>query len=169
MKTMLTLILLLAFVPQTMVRAEAALRHSSPANRTENFDRTQDEGAKKQETKSAGSAHPLSEAQREAIKAILAEVKTKVGPPLLQLAQSVKEIHANMLAERPDETVNQALTKKIGDALAELIAIRIQSNQKIVNLLTPEQKEVVKSELAKRESPTDLFEIIGKVFDVAEK
>jgi Spy/CpxP family protein refolding chaperone len=157
MKTMLALILLLACVPQTMARATA------------NFDSPQDEVAKKQETKNAGPAHPLSEAQRAAIKAILADVKTKVGPPLMQLAQSVKEIHANMLAEKPDETVKQALTKKIADALGELIAIRIQSNQKIVNLLTPEQKEIVKSELAKREAPTDLFEIIGKVFDIAEK
>src|SRR5918911_1726172 len=140
MKTMLMLTLLLALVPQTMARAEAALRHPSPANGTQHLDRTQDEGAKKQETKSAGSAHPLSESQKEAIKAILAEVKTKVGPALLQLGESVKEIHANMLAERPDETVNQALTK-----------------------------EIVKSELAKREAPTDLFEIIGKVFEIPEK
>ena len=169
MKTGLILILLLAFATRIMTGAEAATRHPSLGNGAEQIYRAQNEEGKKQETENAGSAHPLSEAQKEAIKSILAELKKRAGPLLLQLGHSVKEIHANMLAGKPDETLNQTLTKKIGDAMAELIALRIQSNQKIVNLLTPEQRQIVKSELAKREAPTDLFEIIGKAFNISEK
>jgi Spy/CpxP family protein refolding chaperone len=169
MKTRLvSSLFLLAFVPVMTMRAEATPRRTSAENGVENSYQ-KDEGADKQETQNAGSAHPLTEAQKQAIKSILDEVKQKLAPLLLPLAQSVKDIHENMLSEKPDETVSRTLTKKIGDTLAELIAIKIQTNQKIVNLLTPEQKQIVKSELAKREAPTDLFEIIAKVFNIPEK
>jgi Spy/CpxP family protein refolding chaperone len=162
-------LLLLIFIPRMALRAETAPNLTNVKMSVEDSYQQEGQQAEQKETKKAGSVHPLSEAQKQAIKSLLDETKKSAGPLLLPLGQTVKEIHENMLSEKPDEVLNQKLIKKITEVTSELINVKIQTNQKIVNLLTPEQKQTIKDELAKQDAPTDLFDVVKRVFDIPEK
>ncbi|HEX3558358.1 MAG TPA: hypothetical protein VHU19_04095 [Pyrinomonadaceae bacterium] len=115
------------------------------------------------------AAHTLSEAQREAIKRIHVESEKRAAPAALRLAGIVSRIYENMLADKPDEGLRTKLSEEMKEAAWELLEIKGQSIRDTVNLLTPEQKQIVKGEMRKPGAPADLSEVIARTFKLDEK
>ena len=115
------------------------------------------------------AAHTLSEAQREAIKRIQVESEKRAAPAALRLAGIVSRIYENMLADKPDEGLRTKLSAEMKEAAWELLEIKGQSIRDTVNLLTPEQKQLVKGEMRKPGAPADLSEVIARTFKLDEK
>ena len=115
------------------------------------------------------AAHTLTEAQKEAIKRIHVESEKKAAPAALKLASIVSKIYENMLADKPDEELRARLSAEMKEAAWELLAIKGQAIREIVGVLTPEQKQLIKSEMRKPGAPADLSEVIAHTFKLADK
>lgn len=112
----------------------------------------------------ASSALSLNEAQRQAIKRIRLSGETKGALPALRLARVVKEIYENMLADKPNEALRARLSAEMKEATWKLLTIKGQMIRETVNLLTPQQKQLIKSEMRKPGAPADLGELIERTF-----
>jgi Spy/CpxP family protein refolding chaperone len=115
------------------------------------------------------SAHTLSETQKQAIKRIQAESEKRAAPVALRLAGIVCKIYENMLTDKPDEELRTRLSAEMKEATWELLSIKGQSIREIVNVLTPEQKQVIRKEMGKEGAPADLSEIITRTFKLSGK
>jgi len=115
------------------------------------------------------AAHTLSETQRQAIKRIKDESEKKAAPVALRFAGIVSRIYENMLADRPDEGLRAKLDAEMKEVSWELLAVKGQSIRDIVGVLTPAQKQLVKSEMLKPGAPADLSEVVARTFKLDEK
>lgn len=115
------------------------------------------------------AAHTLTEAQKQAIKRIQAESEKRAAPAALRLAEVVRRVYENMLADKPDEELRSRLSAEMKEAAWELLAIKGQSIRETVNVLTPEQKQLVRDEMRKPGAPADLSEVIAHTFRLDEK
>src|ERR1051326_1763384 len=100
------------------------------------------------ESKNAGQtsqAPPLSDEQKRAIKKRLDEIKKRAEPLALRLAQTAKKVYENMLADQPDEALRRKLSNEMKELTGELVLLKGQSIREVVNLLTPEQKRLVRA------------------------
>ena len=114
-------------------------------------------------------AHALSDSQKQAIKRIHVESEKKAAPTALKLAGIVSKIYENMLADKPDEELRARLSAEMKVAAWELLTIKGEAIRETVNVLTPEQKQLVKSEMRKPGTPGDLSEVIAKTFKLDDK
>jgi hypothetical protein len=114
-------------------------------------------------------AHILTEAQKQAIRRIKSESEKKAAPTALIFAGIVSRIYENMLADKPDEALRLKLDAEMKEETWKLLAIKGQSIRDIVGVLTPEQKQLVKSEMRKPDTPADLSEVIARTFKLDEK
>jgi Spy/CpxP family protein refolding chaperone len=121
------------------------------------------------ENEAQAAAPTLSEAQRQAIKRIKVESEKRAAPAALRLAAVVGKIYENMLSDRPDEALRARLSAEMKEAAWALLAIKGQAVRETVNVLTPEQKRLVKSELRKPGAPGDLSEVIARTFKLDDK
>lgn len=121
------------------------------------------------ESEPSDAAHSLTDAQKEAIKSIQVEGEKRALPFVLTLAQTVKQIYDNMLADKPDEALRQKLSQQLKDVTGELLTIKGQSIREAVGVLTPAQKQLVKAEIGKPGAPGDLMEIIVNTFKLSNK
>jgi Spy/CpxP family protein refolding chaperone len=126
-------------------------------------------GERQEQANKPAVNHPLSEAQMQAIKSILAESKKKAAPVALRLGLTAKQVYENILSDKPDEAVAERLSKEMKEVVGELVSIRGQSMREAVKVLTPEQKQLLKSEMAKPGAPADLMELIVHLFNIPEK
>ncbi|HZT59870.1 MAG TPA: hypothetical protein VFA21_14765 [Pyrinomonadaceae bacterium] len=117
----------------------------------------------------ADAAHTLSDAQRQAIARIKAESEKRAAPAAARLAGVVSGLYANMLADRPDEQQRAKLDAQLKELTWELLVIKGQLMRDTVNVLTPEQKQLVRSEMKKPGAPADLSEVIARTFKLDEK
>lgn len=115
------------------------------------------------------AVHTLTEAQKETIKRIKVESEKKAAPVALKLAGAVSKIYENMLADKPDEELRARLSTEMKEAAWELLTIKGQAIRETVNVLTPEQKQLIKSEMHKPGAPADLSEVIAHTFKLADK
>jgi hypothetical protein len=115
------------------------------------------------------AAHTLSETQRQAIKRIKDESEKKAAPVALRFAGIVSRIYENMLADNPDEGLRAKLDAEMKEVSWELLAVKGQSIHDIVGVLTPAQKQLVKSEMSKPGAPADLSEVVARTFRLDEK
>ncbi len=160
---------LLLFVCATSVGAQATSCSTCAGNVLEG---DQQRGKEAPEGKAAGTVEVnrrLSEAQLQAIKSIRAESEKKAAPVALRLAATVRQIYENMLAEKPDEGLRGRLSREMREETWELLSIKGESIREVVNALTPEQKRLVRDEMAKRGAPADLTEVVWRVFKVPGK
>jgi len=111
-------------------------------------------------------AHSLSEAQKQAIERIRVESERRAAPRLARLAAVVSKIYENMLADKPDEALRAKLSAEMKEAAWALLAIKGQAIRETVNVLTPAQKQLVKSEMRKPGAPADLGEVIARTFNL---
>ena len=113
--------------------------------------------------------HTLSDAQIGKIRAIRSEGEKRAAPLALRLAATAKQIYGNMLAGKEDEQLRQKLGAEVDKIVVELLSIKGQSMREMVGVLTPEQKQEIRSEIEKPEASGDLSEMIMRYFHVAEK
>lgn len=114
-------------------------------------------------------AHTLSEAQKQAIERIRVESERQAAPAAARLAGIVSKIYENMLAEKPDEALRAKLSAEMKEAVWALLEIKGQAIRETVNVLTPAQKQLVKVEMRQPGAPSDLSEIIARLFKPADK
>jgi Spy/CpxP family protein refolding chaperone len=110
------------------------------------------------------TSHTLSDAQKQAIQHIRSESKKRAALPALHLARVVSKIYANMLADRPDENLRVRLSNEMKNVTWQLLAIKGQAIRETVNVLTPEQRQLIRVEMRKPGAPADLGELIAKTF-----
>jgi hypothetical protein len=126
-----------------------------------------DAGRKAQGTDVPG--YPLSEEQKRAIRSILMKSKLEGIPLALLGAQGAKEFDENILLETPSAESDQKASKKLLDGLAGVAELRLQTIRDVVALLTPEQKRLLRAEMAKPGTPTALLEVLARVFKLPEE
>jgi Spy/CpxP family protein refolding chaperone len=115
------------------------------------------------------SEHPLSDEQKRAIHSILTKSKMEGVALALLGAQGAKEFDENVLSEQPNAEADQKATKKLTDAVAGVTALRLQTIRDVVALLTPEQKQLLRAEMAKPGTPTALLEVLARVFKLPDE
>ena len=111
----------------------------------------------------------LSSDQIQAIKSIRIASGKKAAPLALRLAVVTKQIYENMLSEKENPALRHKLSREMEKVAGQLLAIKGQSIRDIVRVLTPEQRDVLRSEMRKPGAPADLSELIGRIFSVPEK
>lgn len=110
----------------------------------------------------------LSDSQQRKFAAIRSEAKAKAAPLALRLAALARQANANMLADQPDEAGSRQLGEEIRALLGELLDIRIRSIKDTARLLTPQQRVLLRAELAKPGAPADLMELMERTFKLRE-
>jgi Holliday junction resolvasome RuvABC DNA-binding subunit len=111
--------------------------------------------------------HSLSEAQIDSLKQIRSDSEKKAAPLALELASTVKQVYENVLSDRENQRLRHRLDRRLHAIAAQLLTIKGQSIRDSVNVLTPDQKQLLKDEMRKPSAPGDLMELIGKVFSVS--
>jgi LTXXQ motif family protein len=115
------------------------------------------------------AAHTLTEAQKTKLKNIREAAEKKAASAALRLAEIVKNIYNNMLAETPDEKLRLLLSGEMKEAAWTLLSIKGDSIRDMVAVLTPAQKELLKTEMRKPGAPADLSDIIEHTFNSTAK
>lgn len=112
---------------------------------------------------------PISDAQRAALAAIQTKNEKSAAKVGLRMAGIVRRVYGNMLSEKPDENLRIRLAKELQETAAELLAIKGQSIREMVNVLTPEQRRYIRTELAKPGAPADLGELITRTYAITRE
>jgi flagellar motor switch protein FliG len=74
-----------------------------------------------------------------------------------------------MLADKPDARLRASLSARMEKATWALLAIKGQSVYEILRVLTPAQRQLVRSEMKKPGAPMDLSEIVAHLFKLEAK
>src|SRR5258705_9385212 len=114
--------------------------------------------------KAPDAVHTLSDAQKQAIKHIHVASEMRAALPALRLARVVSQIYRNMLADKPDEKLRARLAAEMKEVTWQLLVIKGEAIRQTVNVLTPEQKQLIRSEMGKPGAPADLSEGITHTF-----
>lgn len=125
--------------------------------------------AQAQTVNSSDGANTLSAAQLEAVKAIRTKAAREAAPLALKLASTVKQIYANMLADKPDGKLRKRLSRQMTENTGKIVLIKGETIREMVNLLTPEQKNLLKTEMKKPGAPADLSELMERVFNIPKE
>lgn len=111
----------------------------------------------------------LSEGQLQSIKSIHNKAAKLAAPLALHLALTTKRVYENMLRDKEDPTLRARLSAEMHRAAGELLTIKGQSIREVLQVLTREQKRLIKSEMKKPDAPADLMELIVRTFNIPEK
>ena len=114
----------------------------------------------------------LSEVQIAAIKTIQSQAEQKMTPAALRLAAVVQHLYVNNLSDTPDESARAALDAEMKELVWQMLTAKGDSMWAAFRVLTPEQKQLVRAEIAKPQKPGDLpdvMEVIAKLFKLAAK
>jgi uncharacterized membrane protein YgcG len=129
--------------------------------------------AKAQTNQSGGdttdAAHTLTDAQKQSIKRIQTEAERRAAPAALRLAAIVSKVYANMLADKPDARLRATLSARMERATWAVLSIKGQSVYDILRVLTPAQRQLVRTEMQKPGAPMDLSEVVAHIFKLDEK
>jgi hypothetical protein len=106
----------------------------------------------------------LSEPQKKAVDAILADARAKAAPLTLAVGKGVREVRENLIARKPDEPARQQILQRISGLAGQLVALRINTTARILALLTAEQKDAVESEEKKVDFKLDVYEVLVNLF-----
>lgn len=120
----------------------------------------------------AQSADALSDDQRSAIKRAQAQAEEKAAPIALRLAGVVRKIYENNLADTPDAAVTSALDAEMKDLVWQVLLVKGESMWAAVRVLTAEQKAIIREEVAKAATGSDLpdlMDLIARTFHLTDK
>lgn len=95
----------------------------------------------------------LTDAQREQVRSITQAQRGNTNSPHSKLADLNKQLHLAILADAPDMQKIEELKTSIAAASAEALTERIDVQTRIAQVLTPEQREQARAELAKAQPP----------------
>lgn len=111
----------------------------------------------------------LSDAQKQALRNIQARSEQSAKPFALHMAQVTKRIYANMLADKPNDTLRKQLGTEIDSVVVELLHVKGDSIRDVIGILTPAQRNLIRQEMAKPDAPADLTETIERTFHLRDK
>ena len=109
----------------------------------------------------------LTEAQKSAIQQIQTESDQKAAQIAVQLAAVVQKIYDNNLSDTPAEELRVTLDSQMKELVWQMLLLKGNSMWAAFRVLTPEQKRIVKAEIAKPRPAGDLpdvMELIVKLF-----
>jgi hypothetical protein len=112
----------------------------------------------------------LTDVQTSAIRALQSESGQKTTQLAVELAAVVQKIYDNNLADAPNEELRVTLDNQMKELVWQMLVVRGNSMWAAYRLLTPEQKGIVRTEIAKPRPPGDLpdvLELIVKTFKPA--
>jgi len=111
----------------------------------------------------------LNDAQKSAIRALQGESEQKTTQTATQLAGVVQKIYENNLSDAPNEALRVSLDNEMRELVWQMVAIKGNSMWTAFRMLTPEQKRVVRTEIA-RPRPTgdlpDVLDLIVRTFQL---
>ena len=107
----------------------------------------------------------LSQEQKSKLAEIKSDAEKKAAPIALQFAEVTKKVYDNMLSDSPDEQLRVRLSEEMRVDASHLLAIKGESIWVAVRLLTAEQRELLKAEMRNPGAPSDLTELIDKLFN----
>ena len=112
---------------------------------------------------------PLNDVQKSAIRALQGESEQKTAQAAAQLAGIVQKIYENNLSDTPNEELRATLDNQMRDLVWQMVSIKGNAMWTAFRLLTPEQKRIVRTEIA-RPRPTgdlpDVLDLIVRTFQV---
>ncbi len=111
----------------------------------------------------APSVPALSDAQMTAIASLRGESEKKATLIAVQLAAVVQKIYDNNLADSPNETLRVSLDNEMKDLVWQLLQSKGDTMWAAYRLLTPEQKQIVKADIAKPRAPGDLPDVMDLI------
>jgi hypothetical protein len=106
---------------------------------------------------------PLTEAQRTAIRALQSESGQKTTQLAVQLAAVVQKIYDNNLSDAPNEELRVTLDNQMKDLVWQMLVVKGDAMWAAFRALTPEQKGVVRAEIAKPRPPGDLPDVLDLI------
>jgi hypothetical protein len=105
----------------------------------------------------------LSDAQKTAIASLRSESEKKATLIAVQLAAVVQKIYDNNLADSPNETARASLDNEMKELVWQLLLTKGDTMWAAFRLLTPEQKRIVKAEIAQPRAPGDLPDVMDLI------
>ena len=105
----------------------------------------------------------LNDAQMAAIASLRGESEKKATLIAVQLAAVVQKIYDNNLADSPNETLRVSLDNEMKDLVWQLLQSKGDTMWAAYRLLTPEQKQIVKADIAKPRAPGDLPDVMDLI------
>ena len=118
-------------------------------------------------TPGAQNVPALSEAQKTAIASLRSESEKKTTLIAVQLAAVVQRIYDNNLADSPNQTLRVSLDNEMKDLVWQMLLTKGDTMWAAFRQLTPEQKRIVRAEIAQPRAPGDLpdvMDVIVKTF-----
>jgi hypothetical protein len=123
-------------------------------------------------TAAAQDVPALTDAQKSAIRALQTESEQKATQLAVQLATVVQKIYDNNLSDAPNEQLRVTLDDEMKELVSQMLLVKGNSMWAAFRLLTPEQKRIVRTEIAKPRPPGDLpdvMDLIVKIFKVTAR
>ena len=117
-------------------------------------------------------APALNDAQKSAIRALQSDSQQKTAQTATQLAGIVQKIYENNLSDTPNDELRVSLDNQMRELVWQMVAIRGNSMWTAFGLLTPEQKRLVRAEIAKPRPTGDLpdvLDLIVRTFQVGAR
>jgi len=105
----------------------------------------------------------LNDAQKAAIRALQSESEQKTTQTATQLAGVVQKIYENNLSDTPNEALRASLDNQMRELVWQMVAIKGNSMWTAFQMLTPEQKRVVRTEIAKPRPTGDLPDVLDLI------
>lgn len=105
----------------------------------------------------------LNDAQKSAIRALQSESDQKTAQTAMQLAGVVQKIYENNLSDLPNDELRVSLDNQMRELVWQMVAIKGNSMWTAFRMLTPEQKRVVRAEIAKPRPTGDLPDVLDLI------
>jgi hypothetical protein len=114
----------------------------------------------------------LNDAQKSAIRALQSESEQRTTQAAGQLAGVVQKIYENNLLDTPNDELRATLDNQMRDLVWQMVSIKGNAMWTAFRLLTPEQKRIVRTEIAKPRPTGDLpdvLDLIVRTFQVTAR
>jgi hypothetical protein len=105
----------------------------------------------------------LNDAQKSAIRALQSESDQKTAQTATQLASVVQKIYENNLSDLPNDELRVSLDNQMRELVWQMVAIKGNAMWTAFRMLTPEQKRVVRTEIAKPRPTGDLPDVLDLI------
>jgi hypothetical protein len=105
----------------------------------------------------------LNDAQKSAVRALQGESEQKTAQAAGQLAGVVQKIYENNLSDTPNDELRVTLDNQMRDLVWQMVSIKGNAMWTAFRLLTPEQKRIVRAEIAKPRPTGDLPDVLDLI------
>ena len=105
----------------------------------------------------------LTDAQRSAIRALQSESEQKTTQLAVQLAAVVQKIYDNNLSETPNGELRVSLDNQMKELVWQMLLVKANAMWAAFGLLAPEQKRIVRTEIARPRPPGDLPDVMDLI------